>query len=46
MEHRDRKRIVGSVVNEPADCRIMIDAIKGDLMAVFGQDRLQEVEIK
>ena len=24
----------------------MIDAIKGDLMTVFGQDRLQKVEIE
>ena len=46
MEHRDRNRIVSSVVDEPADCRIVIDAIKGDLMAVFGQDGLQKVEIE
>jgi hypothetical protein len=46
VEHRDRKRIVGSVVNEPADCRNMLDAINGDLMAMFGQDRLQKAEVK
>jgi hypothetical protein len=46
MEHRDRDRIVGSVVDEPTDCRNMMDAIEGDLMTVFGQDRLQEIEVK
>ena len=41
VQHRDRHRIAGAIVDEPADCWIMIDAIECDLMAVFGEDRLQ-----
>ena len=46
VQHRNRNRIVGAIVDEPADCRMMIDLIEGDLMAVFGQDRLQQIEVE
>jgi hypothetical protein len=44
VQHRDRDRIAGAIVDEPADCRIVIDAIESDLMSVSRQDRLQKIE--
>ena len=45
VQHRDRNRIAGAIVDEPADCRIVIDAIEGDRMAVFDEDGTEYVEI-
>jgi hypothetical protein len=46
VQHRNRDRIAGAIVDEPADRRIIIDAIEGDPMAVLGQDRLQQIEVE
>ena len=45
VQHRDRNRIAGAIVNEPADCRMVIDAIEGDRMAVLDEDGTEYVEI-
>ena len=45
VQHHDRKRIVGAIVDEPADCRIVIEAIEGDRMAVLDEDGTEYVEI-
>jgi hypothetical protein len=46
VQHRDGDWVAGVITNEPPSCRIMIDAIEGDPMAVLGQDRLQQIEVE
>ena len=46
VQHRDRHRIAGAIVDEPADVWIMIDAVEVSYMTVLGQDRLQKFEVE
>jgi hypothetical protein len=46
VQHYDRDRIAGVITNEPADRRIMIDAIESDPVTVFSEDRLQQIEVE
>jgi hypothetical protein len=46
MQHRDRDRIAGAIMDEPADVWVMFEAIKGDLMAVLRKDGLEKTPEK
>jgi len=41
VQHRDRHRIAGAIVNEPADVWIMIDVFERDGMAMLRQHSLE-----